>query len=259
MPCLNKICQSIWKCWEETLGDVMAVKDLVRIILFLINAITVVFGLIITAVGVYVISQSKNEPLKDIETGNLVGCVAFILIIGILVFLIGSFGCFGSLTQNTRLINWYMLSIGIVALLQLICLVALLINKSKVRTTAEDAFKDSVENYYTKDAEDQMVNQRGVDAVQGALECCGFTGPGDFVNDTKPAVPDSCCQTEEVTWAACDDGAKSTLGCEVKLKDFINSVVTVAEVCLLFAVLFSVFSMLGACYVKRGTPQYNSL
>ena len=110
----------------------MAVKDLVRIILFLINAVTVVFGLAITAVGVYVISQSKTEPFKDIETGNLVGCVAFILIIGILVFLIGSFGCFGSLTQNTRLINWYMLSISIVALLQLICLVALLINKSKV-------------------------------------------------------------------------------------------------------------------------------
>lgn len=238
----------------------MAVKDLVRIILFLINAVTVVFGLAITAVGVYVISQSKNEPLKDIETGNLVGCVAFILIIGILVFLIGSFGCFGSLTQNTRLINWYMLSIGIVALLQLICLVALLINKSKVKDTAEDAFQDSVKNYYTADEEDQMVNQKGVDAVQCALECCGYTGPTDFATKNGTvAVPASCCATEDVDWASCSEKHKFKEGCEGKLKDFIDSVVTGGEVCLLFAVLFSVFSMLGACYVKRGTPQYNTL
>lgn len=239
----------------------MAVKDFVRIILFLINAVTVVFGLVITAVGVYVISQSKNEPLKDIETGNLVGCVAFILIIGILVFLIGSFGCFGSLTQNTRLINWYMLSIGIVALLQLICLVALLINKSKVKKSAEDAFKDSVKDYYIADAEDQMVNQKGVDAVQSALDCCGYAGPSDFgksANGTS-LVPASCCETDDTDWASCSEEKKFIVGCEGKLEDFIDSVVTVGEVCLLFAVLFSVFSMLGACYVKRGTPQYNSL
>ena len=45
-----------------------------------------------------------------------------------------------------------------------------------MKDTAEDAFQDSVKNYYTADEEDQMVNQKGVDAVQCALECCGYTG-----------------------------------------------------------------------------------
>ena len=233
----------------------MVLKGCIRIFLFVINTITVIFGFAITAIGIYCVSKSKTEPFNDMETGSLVGFIVFTLFIGLFVLTLGLLGVFGSITQSPRMMNVYVGLIVVVLILELVLLVGSLVSKKKIITTAKDGFEDYVEKYYQDGNEEHI--QSAVDAIQYNLECCGFNGQSDYSGHQPPL---SCCENKSYEdFSQCLDKEQFKEGCKEKLPNFIGDVVNLFAVVIGFAVVLDVISMMGAFYVRQNSPKYDHI
>ena len=233
----------------------MVLKGCIRIFLFVINTITVIFGFAITAIGIYCVSKSKTEPFNDMETGSLVGFIVFTLFIGLFVLTLGLLGVFGSITQSPKMMNVYVGLIVVVLILELVLLVGSLVSKKKIIGTAKDGFEDYVGEYYQKGIDANI--QKAVDAIQSSLECCGFNGQSDYSGHLPPL---SCCNSDDYDdFSQCPDSKKFKEGCKEKLPKFIGDVVNLFAVIIGFAVVLDVISMIGAFYVRRNSPKYDHI
>ncbi|XP_063695176.1 23 kDa integral membrane protein-like [Bolinopsis microptera] len=234
----------------------MVLQGCVRIFLFLINTLTVIFGFAITAIGIYCVSKSKTEPFNDMETGSLVGFIVFTLFIGIFVLTLGLLGLFGSITQSPSMMIVYGGLIVVVLILELALLVGSLCSKNKIVETAREGFRDYVTRYYEDGIDDNV--KQAVDAIQFNLKCCGYGGQDDFRPDHPP--PASCCSDDTVTsFDECPTDDRFDEGCKMKFPKFIGDVLNLFAVVIGFAVILDVISMMGACYVRQNSPKYNHI
>lgn len=235
----------------------MVLKDCIRVFLFIINTVTVIFGFAITAVGIYCISKSRSDPFNDMETGNLVGFIVFTLFIGLFVLTLGLLGVFGSITQSPRMMNVYVGLIIIVLVLELVLLIGSLASKTKIVETAKEGFKEYVSKYHQGEEDGDVV--KAVDAIQRNLKCCGYDGPADYAGD----IPPSCCQDEEepASYESCVKKPAEGEGCNTpaKLPRFIGDVIHLFAVIIAFAVVLDVVSMAGAFYVRKNSPKYDHI
>lgn len=174
--------------------------------LFFLNVLFWLVGVIIVAIGIFVLVESKDfyKSLADLSFQPSV----LLFMMGAFIFIITFIGCIGALRENTCLLCTYAGVLTIILLFMLGVGVVGFLYKEKVESKVTSTMKNAF-NHYRDPKKEDLKNL--IDAVQKDFECCGVESYNDWNNDLyfncsasfnglQPAshcgVPFSCCRVE---------------------------------------------------------------
>lgn len=167
----------------------------IKYVLFAFNFLIVLAGLILVVAGA-VVQTKFNEYLSFFgSTAN--AAAIFVIVIGVVVFVIGFFGCCGAIRENHCMIVTFVVLLCIVLVLEIAAAAMAFAFQNRIIDITGAEMKKATVNY-------NRTGHGGVtlawDDVQRKFKCCGATNYTDWkdnevLNGTN-SVPDSCCRQE---------------------------------------------------------------
>ena len=228
------------------------VKDYARLYLFIINTITAIKGLVIIFIGIYCTAKSNNVPFTNIETGNLIAFIVLTTVFGLFVFMLGVCGVICSINQSPAMINVYVRLLSVVLILQVAILVGCFVAKPDITRNTDVAWAHFVDSYNSRYTPTSL--RYTVDVIQENLECCGYTGSGDFT----PAPPPSCCANSSVRFfQQCPENSQYMTGCRDVLPHLVENAIHLLAIVIGFSLLLDIISLSGAWFVKENASKYD--
>ncbi|BFZ01062.1 hypothetical protein BsWGS_04101 [Bradybaena similaris] len=152
--------------------DYSAVSPCVKYFLFVINFLFLVVGSALAAAGIYVLVLKSKTVTSFIDFIFDPGCD--LCLIGLIVFFIALFACWGALREFIALLRTYYVLMSIFLLLELVLLAFVIVFSyydgafAKIGLYPEDAILDAVK-YYRDDPDMKDF----IDGIQELLSCCG--------------------------------------------------------------------------------------
>lgn len=198
-----------------------------KIILIFFNIIFWLSGLGLLAIGIWVLVDSsildKIDFVASLVEGNgeMLKYASYVLIaVGLLIAIVGFFGCCGALKENKCLLGMYVFLLILVMLGEIAIAVLAILFNGEVNDTLSAKFKELAEKYFDSSSADYnkstAVDFRGVvDSVQTEATCCGWVGSTDY---GTVSLPKSCCAADDCTAT----GVTLYDGCKSELEKFIN-------------------------------------
>jgi len=159
---------------------------------------------------------------------------------GVLIFLLAFLGCCGAFRKNSCMLNMYAVIMVLLILVQIAVTALIFVSSSEV----DEVFSDVVNKYNpTSTNEDDIAITQFVDQLQNSVDCCGWTGPSDFNNNTSldGNLPESCCPND----TACTE--TDLIGCKETLKDYGLALGGIAAGCIILELLATI----AACCIKK--------
>lgn len=147
-----------------------------------------------------------------LDLGSIInGSAVFMIVLGLIVTLVGFFGCFGACCENTCLLTSYIIVIGVVLCAEVALIIYAAVSPEKLKNTIQDVMKKSI------DKVDQDINLNGTlhlpfnevslgwAILQLEAKCCGTYNFSDYSSwqhnvsidgaVINTAIPLSCCKT----------------------------------------------------------------
>lgn len=222
-----------------------------KVILILINTISLLASLALIGFGVFVILRGE-EYIPD--AGVDVNAIAYALIVlGVILLFVSLFGFFGACTGKHGLLNFYLILLGVVVALLVAALIYGFVMKSEVEEEVESYITEAFGTVKNATSANATVDQFiAVNTIQVAVKCCGITGPEYW--DWGTEVPSSCCDTYDATdaTALCDLSDAYTTACMESTEDLIQNALLATVVLLVVIIIFLVACMIFACCSKKG-------
>ncbi|GMS89808.1 hypothetical protein PENTCL1PPCAC_11983 [Pristionchus entomophagus] len=204
---------------DDDSEDESEVSCVTKYTIFVFNVIFFILGFALVAVGTY--SQIDNGGIyKNMQNVGqfAVDPTLFLILIGILIFIIGFCGCLGSLRENTILLTIYAWSLIIIVVLECAIALGLYFYKETMMKTVGDFLYGLIPNY------SEVENLQDIwDQLQMMFSCCGINNVNDwdasstFMRDTSPqagpdsgGVPFSCCVNPFIEVISNEDATKIT-------------------------------------------------
>ncbi|XP_035991443.1 CD82 antigen [Fundulus heteroclitus] len=188
--------------------------ELLKFGFVVLNSIFLVLGLGVMGCGIWILFDT-GSLLNALSSAELRVVAAGLFMIGGVVALVSLTGCTGAALEKRFLLLVSMGFLIVLVLGQLFVTVLLLLDKKKIEQSVNDSVNRIISQYGNSSA------SRLMDNVQHFAECCGRTGPGDWLknsfiqtlNLTSPEVlPCSCFRTFQPASASywCSDNSSFT-------------------------------------------------
>lgn len=208
----------------------------VKYLLFAFNAIFVLCGIALIAVGGVVLSALN--PQKSFYEGYL-GAPVAIIVLGVFVFVLAFLGCCGAIRESYHMIMAFSILLTVILICELGAAIAAYVYRSKI----EHALKTAATNSIAKYGNDTEVNKLW-DDIQSNLHCCGANSTADF---TVP-IPPSCCENKPPT---CDAAHAYKIGCiDALLQKFKEKIVYVGVTGIVICFIEVVGIIFGCCLAQ---------
>jgi len=209
---------------------------IVKYLFIAFNLIFWILGIVVFAIGIY--SRVENDSWKSlIDTDTLFSAANLLIAAGVIVAIIGFFGCCGAYKQSQWMLGVYCALVILIFILEIAAGAYAYTNKEKVESELTKKIQETVSTNYGGAGNTGDAFTKAVDWFQQNVECCGTNSSADWAtsawrtaktalnNNTDPLVPDSCCKTKSGGCGATitsytDDSKIYTLGCVDKGKDF---------------------------------------
>ncbi|XP_053719190.1 tetraspanin-33 isoform X2 [Synchiropus splendidus] len=181
--------------------DFTFVSRLVKYLLFLFNFIFWVISVVMVSIGLYARSVKHAEAALAYLS---VDPAIFIMVVGILMFIITFCGCLGSLRENICLLQTFCISLVVIFILQLTAGILGFVFSDKAQAKVSDAITHAIEHY-----REDIDLQNLIDFGQREFGCCGgvtytdwsenmyFNCKKDNPSRERCSVPFSCCLLSE--------------------------------------------------------------
>lgn len=150
----------------------------------------------------YLYPNGKGKMDGFNQLGLLKKSGEWIMWTGFAIGVLGFFGCFGIFCENVYMVKTFGWLVLLSVIIQIIIVLTLVIAKQKIFDTMESTLKSTLRTHY--DGRLNSTNDLSIlmDTFMILNECCGISGPSDFVdttwykNRTNPqqTVPFSCCK-----------------------------------------------------------------
>lgn len=169
-----------------------------KFFLFVLNFI--VFGIgvgVITLASIILANSGQFEVL--ISSGTFTVPV-ILLILGIIVMIIGFFGCFGALRESPCLLYSYASVVLVLLVAQVAVVIYGFVKKDDILETISDGMIEIFEKYGDPTNLDFT---QSLDVAQHKLQCCGVFNYTDWFNGQIEsdvginAVPIGCCRVNQ--------------------------------------------------------------
>lgn len=234
---------------------------MVKLLLVVFNVVAVIIGLALIGVGGY--ARLEYGMILSVTHDSYTNIPMVMMILGLIIFILGFFGCFGSYKESRVLLIIYSVLLIVVIMGEVVAIVVSMIFKGKVGDEVEKGLTENFDNYIAKD-EDAMGL---IDDVQDSLKCCGlhnyttWTDNKDWKKDHNQTmeIPVSCCvaELEDLQGGKCFGGKNATTeyyeeGCYDKAVNILdnNLGLIIGLTCAFLVIqIFGVF--LGCTLCKR--------
>ncbi|XP_053200006.1 tetraspanin-8-like [Scomber japonicus] len=218
----------------------MAVNKCVKYLLFFFNLLFWLSGCIILGVSIYLrVSKDGNVITKESLPG-----IDLMIAIGVIIMLLGFFGCCGAIRENRCMLLLFFISLLVIFVLLLAAGILGAVGEKKVK----DWVKERLEklNPLSKQPENVV---KDLERLQEELKCCGLTkGASDWEK-----VPDSCKCNATVT--DCSSSGTYSTPCAVQvirlLEQHLEVVLGIAFAIAILLIAGMVFSMVLYCQIGR--------
>lgn len=207
---------------------------IVKYLFVAFNLIFWILGIVVFAIGIY--SRVENDSWKSLlDTDTLFSAANLLIAAGVIVAIIGFFGCCGAYKQCQWMLGVYCALVILIFILEIAAGAYAYTNKEKVENELTKKIKETVASNYGENSKTGEAFTKAVDWFQQNVECCGVSNSTDWATSkwrkfenmtaTEVRVPDSCCKKET---SGCgkgianynDDTKIYTMGCVDKGKDF---------------------------------------
>jgi len=165
----------------------------VKYLLVVFNFLIVLAGLTLIVAGALV--QTKFNEYLSFFGGSANSAAIFLLIVGVIVFVIGFFGCCGAIKENHCMVVTFVVLLCIVLILEVAAAIVAFVLRGKITNAVEKEMMAATKNY--NDSAHGGVT-KAWDKVQEKFMCCGGANYMDWKNNTilskTDSVPDTCCK-----------------------------------------------------------------
>lgn len=209
----------------------------VKYLLFAFNAIFVLCGIALIAVGGVVLSALN--PQKPLYEGYL-GAPVAIIVLGVFVFVLAFLGCCGAIRENYHMIMAFSVLLTIILICELGAAIAAYVYRSKIASALKEAAGESIAKYNQNNTD----VQRLWDDIQSNLHCCGANN----VSDYQTGPPPSCCKDKQ---NPCDEKDAYKASCvDVMIEKFKEKIVYVGVTGIIICFIEVVGIIFGCCLAQ---------
>ncbi|XP_030560459.1 protein late bloomer [Drosophila novamexicana] len=200
----------------------------VKHLLLLLNFVYAVLGLLLIGFGIFFLAYVTSVSIGENVAGGL------IIGLGVVIVIIAVFGCLAAAHESPRRLLFYVISIVVLILIQLLFL-------SMVSHGTKDGISGSINEGFEQlwDAER---NETGALAYyESWLHCCGVNGSEDYAV-INHAVPRSCCPELKCT----NPSQVYKVGCKAQFVEYLDDRLLIFKiVCWLLIVGEAIGAALG--------------
>jgi len=215
----------------------------VKYLTFFFNFLFFLSGLALVIVGGVI--RSKYGDYLSFADSKFASAAIFIIVVGVIVFIIGFLGCCGAVKENYCMVTTFAVLLGVIFVLEIIAGSVGFAYRSKVKETADKGLERAIENYETEKGAKDFVNW-----VQTEFKCCGVDGPASW----KGAVPESCCAPDVKN---CTVASAEQEGCLVKFEEFVHdNLIVIGAVAIAIAFLQLLGIVFACCLMRAIKNQY---
>jgi len=216
----------------------------------------VVLNFIIFAVGVGVVALASIVIHRSSEYGELfldgiLTLPIWTLIVGIVITLLGFFGCCGAMRENSCMLYTYAVIVTILFLCEVVLGILVAIYPQKAAEHIMEGMDEAFKKY---GGEDQSL-KRAIDNIQHDLRCCGVEGPNDWQKDYAQPIPRSCCKDD----STCNPNTAGDIfeqGCYNAIVDSLKGVTVALGVTAIVLGIVQVICICIACGLAKKKSQY---
>ncbi|RZC37458.1 Tetraspannin domain containing protein, partial [Asbolus verrucosus] len=183
-------------------------------------------GIVLIAIG-GVLLANENKGLESFTKFSVGG---FAIGVGVIIFLIAAFGCFGALKGNSCLLTTYAVILIILFILQIVLGALSFVALQNDGGELDDKITKIVRETFTNESQDIIDDiQR---EASGIFECCGVSG-STYWTEEIGYTPNSCCENDD-----CVNNQPYQQGCITAFKDIISRyVLVIGIVVIVFGVI----------------------
>ncbi|XP_046553244.1 CD9 antigen-like [Haliotis rubra] len=202
------------------------------------NVIFSVVGLALLAVGIWVrLDPNINLYLREEDMAHIVA-YGFIAV-GIIITVVGFFGCCGALRESQCLLVSFFISLALIFISLVGLAVRLFLMKDMVSDVVKSAFQalldEKVETYST-----DRHSMEFMDSIQNELDCCGSSmGAGDYIINIQ--IPSSC-RFQNYQTPCLDKMVTPSLA---------TLIVFIPIICAIPVIVGMVFAMVLCCAIRK--------
>jgi len=224
----------------------------IKYLMFIFNFLFWLSGLALIIIGSYIKSKYGDYLSYGEESSKFASVSVFIIIVGVIVFVIGFLGCCGAIKENYCMITTFAILLGVIFILEIIAGALGFAYRKQVEAEVGKSLDDAVTKYFN---EDQPGAKELLDWAQQKFECCGRNTSTEYktvVNGTcaNGGVP-SCYSGDSCS------GTKYTEGCEVKFTNFVrHNLAVIGAVALGIAFIQLLGIVFACCLMKAVRDSY---
>jgi len=224
--------------------------NVIKYLMFFFNFLFWLSGLALIIVGAVV--RDKYGDYFSYADSSFANVAVFLIIVGVIVFVIGFLGCCGAIKENYCMVTTFSVLLGIIFILEIVAGAIGFAYKKKVEEKATDAIARAVENYYNTD---EPGAKKLMDWAQPYFKCCGskdktygaHTANGTCADNT----PDTCHPDKDC------NAAKYDKTCEDGFIEFVkDNLVVIGAVALAVAFIQILGIVFACCLMKAIKGEY---
>lgn len=220
----------------------------VKYLMFIFNFLFWLSGLALIIVGAIIKSKYGDYLSYGDDSSKFTSVSVFIIIVGVIVFVIGFLGCCGALKENYCMVTTFAILLGIIFILEIVAGALGFAYRKKVEDQVDKSLRDAVDKY---DNKEQPGAKDLLDWAQQEFKCCGINGTSDY-----GASVNGSCPTANNGVASCHkdnkcSGELYTKGCKQSFVDFVRHNLAVVGGVAIGIAFIQLLGIIFACCLMK--------
>ncbi|GAB0095442.1 Tetraspanin [Sergentomyia squamirostris] len=234
--------------------------NVIKYLLFIFNFLFVITGIILLSIGLAV--QGVFFGYEYMLVDRFFAIPAFLIAIGVIIFIIAFFGCYGAIRENYCMVLTFSILLVLVFILELAAGISGYVLRNETMDLISDSLYRSmggfVSDAQTPNRNDTLPTTRLWDSIQMNYECCGVYNSTDWLNvpanNESKAFPMSCCSVPVGTmgsFACTQQLADPRPGCLEEFGSFIQAHAVSLGAAGIAICVIQFVGIFFACYLAR--------
>ncbi|XP_051964465.1 tetraspanin-36-like [Xyrauchen texanus] len=229
-----------------------------KTVLLLLSLIFWAAGVALAYVGSYVIKSYNNFEDFVADRYTLIPA-AIIIGVAVVMFVIGTVGCCATLKESKVGLGFFLFIIMVIFAAEVTAFVFSFIYRGRIKGDLEKSMSEVFQKYDGVNTE-----SHAVDYLQSQLQCCGVQNLTDWTASTwygthNNSVPHSCCKanTTQCSGLLNQPELLNTQGCESKLEQMLQDVLSYAMLVILGFAIIKLFGMISICVITCRSKRHD--
>jgi tetraspanin-4 len=236
----------------------------VKIVFFGFNVIFWLLGCAVLGIGIW-LQVSKGQYASLAPSLNFLSATVLCIGAGVLILVIGFFGCCGAIMENQCMLLTYFILVILIFLLEIVASVLAFVFRNEIDNRVKKELLEGIRKKWVplvSSGQGEEGLTEGWAYVQQQLECCGVNNYTDWYKinawSTVDKVPPECCKDNSTSCSRPDQYFQK--GCLNSIKEILMGNLYIVGITCVTIILIQILGMTAAMVMfccLRGEKYYD--